>query len=47
MEQNSKSDMQSERTNAVVACVRNLGHRSNAIIVIKFPKKRNQISNKK
>lgn len=37
MEQNNKSDMQSDRTNAVVACVRSFGQRSSAIIVIKFP----------
>lgn len=36
-EQNNKSEKQSDSTNAVVACPRNLGFRMSAIIVNKFP----------
>lgn len=37
IEQNSKSEMHRDNTNAVVACVLSFGHRSSAMIVIKFP----------
>ena len=36
-QQNNKSEMQRESTNAVVACILNFGHRIRANMVIKLP----------
>jgi hypothetical protein len=37
--QNKRSDIHSDKTNAVVACDRNFGHRVSAKIVTKLPEK--------